>query len=303
MLGLHAPTGLAPRLFHETDVMLVMERLPGETMDDREKQLNPAETHELYCRLGEAVTKVVETVPGSDLRGLHERAFRPAEERDFYNTPYDALHELWRQACTVTFFDTTLARANRVLQDRPVAHKEVLSRSLGALRQGRDAILSYTDFVHMDDFHTNNIMPEGTRIKGFIDLEMTRYGNEILLLGAALCAMCKRPDCWRSFRAGYEQARERTMGAPVLPLVRTAAPFTRWIRFTWYWSTDDVPHWAAGMDLREGAVEDVADRRGRGGHAALRRPRSRKRSCELAQGVFVGHAPQIPSIRGKGENR
>ena len=50
-------------------------------------------------------------------------------------------------------------------------------------------------FVHMDDFNTNNIMAEGTRITEFIDLEMTRPGNEILLLGAALCSMCFRPCC------------------------------------------------------------------------------------------------------------
>jgi hypothetical protein len=258
-LELFAPTGLVPTLFHETDVMLVMERLPGETMHDRERQLNLAEMHGLYSRCGEAVARVVETAPGSDVRSLREKRFRAAEERDFYNTPYDAPHELYRQAGTGTFFDTTLARANRVVQDRHVTRKEVLSRSLAALQRNRDTILSYVDFVPMDDSHTNNIMAEGTRITGFIDLEMTRYGNEVLLLGAALCAMCKRPGCWRSFRAGYEQARGKTMDSTVLSVVRSAAPFTRWIRFTWYCSTDDVPQWAVGMNLREGAVEDVAE--------------------------------------------
>ena len=259
-LELFRPTGLVPKLYPgETDLMLVMERLPGTTMEEAEKRFHPSEQDDLYFHLGEAVAKVAEMKPGRALAYRWGTTFRAADENDFYNTPYSALHELYRQADTATFFDVTLARAARVLRDRDVAHKEVLSRSIAGLRQNRDAILSYTDFVMMDDFHTNNIMAEGTRITGFIDLEMTRPGNEILLLGAALCSMCDRPERWESFRRGYEHARGTPTDDTVLALVRTAAPFTRWIRFTWYCSTDDIPAWAVGMNLRDGAVEDVAE--------------------------------------------
>jgi aminoglycoside phosphotransferase len=259
-LELFGPTGLVPKLYPgETDRMLVMERLPGLTLEEAEKELNPSEQDDLYFHLGEAVAKVVEMKPGRELAHRRENTFRAAEENDFYNTPYSALDELYRQADTATFFDTTLARAAQVLRDRDVAHREVLNRSIASLQQNRDAILSYTDFVIMDDFHTNNIMAEGTRITGFIDLEMTRPGNEILLLGAALCSMCDRPERWESFRRGYERARGTPMDDAVLSLVRIAAPFTRWIRFTWYCSINDIPKWAVEMNLRHGAVEDVAE--------------------------------------------
>ena len=259
-LELFGPTGLVPKLYpDETDRMLVMERLPGMTMEEAEKELNPSEQDDLYFHLGEAVAKVVEVKPGRELAYRRETTFRAADENAFYNTPYQAPHELYRQADAATFFDTTLACAARVLRDRNVAHKETLSRSLAGLQRNRDAILSYTDFVIMDDFHTNNIMAEGTRITGFIDLEMTRPGNEILLLGAALCSMCDRPERWESFRRGYEGARRTRMDNTVLSLVRSAAPFTKWIRFTWYCSTDDVPAWAVGINRRDGLVEDIAE--------------------------------------------
>jgi len=259
-LELFAPTGLVPRLYRDdTDVMLVMERLPGVTVHEAEKILTPAERDELYHRLGAAVAKVVDARPGGDVVIQPKTAFRAADQHDFYNTPYGALHVVYRQADTTTFFDLTLARAARVLRDRDVPHKETLARSLAALTQHRDAILAYPSFIHMDDFHTNNIMTDGPRITGFIDLEMTRYGNEVLLLGAALSSMRRQPGRWQSFRRGYEEVRGSAMDDAMLSLVRSVAPFSTWIRFTWYWSTDDVPWWAAEMDLRTSAVRDIKD--------------------------------------------
>ena len=259
-LELFAPTGLVPRLCpHDTEVLLVMERLPGVPMHEAEQSLTPAGRDHLYCRLGAAVAKVVDTQPGGDLTTPPTTAFRAADEREFYNTPFGALNVLYRQADTATFFDITLARAARVLRDRDVPHKETLARPLAALVQNRDAILAYPSFIHMDDFHANNIMADGARITGFIDLEMTRYGNEVLLLGAALSSMRRRPECWLSFRRGYEEARNSPIDGTMLSLVRSAAPFSTWIRFTWYWSTDDLPWWATDMDLRTSAVRDIND--------------------------------------------
>lgn len=259
-LELFAPTGLVPRLYpDDTDVILVMERLPGVPMHEAEKSLTPAEKDELHRRLGAAVAKVVEALPGGDSVFQPETAFRAADQHDFFNTPFAALSVLYRQADTATFFGTTLARAARVLRDRDVPHKETLTRSLAALMRDRDAILAYPSFIHMDDFHANNIMTDGAKITGFIDLEMTRSGNEILLLGAALSSMCRRPACWRSFRRGYEEARGEAMGDAMLSLVRSAAPFSTWIRFSWYWSTDDLPWWARETDLRASAVRTIAE--------------------------------------------
>jgi hypothetical protein len=259
-LELFAPTGLVPELYpDDTDTLVVMERLPGVTMDEADKRLTPAERDELYCRLGAAVARVVDTRPGGDVAARSGTAFRAADMRDFCNTPFHALTVLYREADTTTFFDVTLARAARVLRDRDVPHAETLAPSLAALTQHRDAILAYPSFVHMDDFHTNNIMTDGPRLTGFIDLEMTRPGNEVLLLGAALAGMRRRPAAWRSFRRGYESARGAAMDDVMLSLVRSAAPFSTWIRFTWYWSTDDLPWWATDMDLRTSAVRDIKE--------------------------------------------
>ena len=256
-LTLFGSTGLAPRIFGETDVMLIMERLPGSTVHEVEKHLNATERDELYFGLGEAVARVVQTAPGRDLATHNEVPFRASERRDFYSTPYEALTVLYRQADTMTFFDTTVARAAKVLRDRDVPHKEALTRSVNSLEGNRDALLAYPSFMHMDDFHTNNIMADGSRITGFIDLEMTRSGNEVFLIGTALASMCRRPEVWPSFRRGYEHARGLPMDDSLLALVRSVAPFSRWIRFTWYWSTDDLPWWAEEMDLRSSAVDEI----------------------------------------------
>jgi len=259
-LELFAPTGLVPKLYpDDTDVLLVMERLPGATMHEAEQGLAPAERDKLYQQLGAAVARIVDARPGGDVAVQPGTAFRAADMGDFYNTPFHALAVLYRQADTTTFFDITLARAAKVLADREVPHKETLARSLAALTQNRDVILAFPSFIHMDDFHANNIMADGPKITGFIDLEMARSGNEVLLIGAALSSMCRRPACWRSFRHGYGKARGSTMDDTLLELVRSAAPFSTWIRFTWYWSTDDVPWWAAEMDLRTSAVRDIKD--------------------------------------------
>ena len=256
-LELFEPTGLVPRVFGETDVMLVMQRLPGLTMYEMEKDLSQAEHCELYRHLGEAVAKVVATVPGSDQASRHVASFRASDLHDFYSTPHAELMVLYREADTATFFDTTLARSARALRDRDVPHKETLTEALTALDHDRDAILARPSFVHMDDFHTNNIMADGVKITGFIDLEMTRRGNEVLLLGAALSSMSQRRECWPSFRCGYEDARGAAMDDRLLLLVRAAATFSMWIRFTWYWSIDDLPWWAREADLRSSAVREI----------------------------------------------
>jgi hypothetical protein len=259
-LEFFGPTGLVPRLYpDDTDTVLVMERLPGVTLDEAEKGLTPSERDELYQQIGSAVATIVQARPGGDVAVQPGTAFRAADMGDFYNTPFHDLVVLYREADTTTFFDVTLARAARVLRDRGVPHKETLATSLAALTQNRDAILAYPSFVHMDDVHANNIMTDGPRITGFIDLEMTRYGNEVLLLGAALSSMRRRPESWQSFRRGYEQARGSAMDDVMLSLVRSAAPFSTWIRFTWYWSTDDQPWWATDMNLRASAVRDIKD--------------------------------------------
>ncbi len=258
-LELLLPTGLVPKIYGETDVMLVLERLAGSTIHDMRESLNPEEWAQLNYQLGGAVAKVVKTAPGMKAAASSKRSFRASDHRDFYNTPYDALTELYREADTAAFFDTTIARSAKVLNDRNLPHKDILQRSLSALMENRDAILTFPSFVHMDDFHDNNIMTDGSNITGFIDLEMTRSGNEILLLGAALSSMYQDARRWPSFRRGYENARGETLDMNTISLIRIAAPFSTWIRFTWYCSTDDLPWWAKEIDHRLSTINALKD--------------------------------------------
>ena len=121
-LELFGPTGLVPRVLGETDVMLVMERVPGSTMHEMGKSLSQPAWHKLHSGLGRAVATIVDAAPGADTVTQRGASFRASDQREFYNTPYDALMELYRQADTATFFDTTLARSARVLCDRDVPH-------------------------------------------------------------------------------------------------------------------------------------------------------------------------------------
>ena len=111
----------------------------------------------------------------------------------------------------------------------------------------------------MDDFHTANIIADGTTVSGFIDLEITRNGNEVLQLGGALSQMAGQPNNWQSFRCGYERGRGGPLNEPLVSLVRTTAPFTMRIRFSWYWTTDALSDWAVRKRVREVAIKDIAE--------------------------------------------
>jgi hypothetical protein len=258
-LTLFQPTGLVAQIFGESDVMLVMERLPGSTIHEIEKGLEACERDELYFSLGKATATMVETAPGSTEATRQKKTFRASDHSDFYNTPFDAIVELYRQADTATLFDTTVARAEKVLSDRPVLHKEALTESLIRLQQNRDAILAHPSFVQTDDFHMNNIMAQDLRVTGFIDLEMSCSGNEPLLIGIALTSLCQRQGAWLAFRRGYEERRGASLDGLLLLLARIAAPFSSWMRFTEYWSTDDQPFWTKFMDFRSSSVRGIME--------------------------------------------
>jgi Ser/Thr protein kinase RdoA (MazF antagonist) len=113
----------------------------------------------------------------------------------------------------------------------------------------------------MDDFHTCNIMADGSELMGFIDLEMARYGNEVLLLAAAI-AMTKdgRPERWGWIRRGYEDSRGEPIDGDLLTLARIAAPFSQWTRFMWYWTGNpqEFEEGARGWPIRD--IKAIAER-------------------------------------------
>ena len=104
----------------------------------------------------------------------------------------------------------------------------------------------------MDDLNTANVIVHDSKITGFIDLEMTRYGNEVLLLAAVLF-MLHEDDCleqrWAWVRQGYEERRGKPIDAEVLSLACIGAPFNQFYRFMIYWSTDQQE--ARGWPIRD----------------------------------------------------
>lgn len=228
-LRLFAPTGLVPKLFSiESETILVMERFEGSPLNLIEQNAQEELLSKVYYQLGEALGHIVTIAPGS----------KPGGRRDIKaKLGFD--YEFFTQASTEILFNTVIDRANEILTDNSIPESPILSASLALLQQNRDAILTFPTFVQMDDFHTNNIIVNDSHLKGFIDLEMSRYGNEVLVLASALAAITKDVHKrWQWLIQGYENRRGYSIDKGILNLVNIAAPFTQWIRFMWYWTTD-----------------------------------------------------------------
>jgi len=229
-LRLFAPTGVVPKLYPvESDSVLVMERLRGQTLNVVEQGLGEGRLQHLYYQLGQAMAKMVVVAPGGRARGRRDLSAKPGFDYEFYC-----------QADLDVLFDTVIGRAAGVLAEQDVPHRTILERSLTALRDHGEAILARPGFVQTDDFHTSNVMAAGSELTGFIDLEMTRWGNEVLLLAAALAMMDERPERWAWIRRGYEHGRGARIDSELSSLARIAVPFSQWIRFMWYWTTEDA---------------------------------------------------------------
>jgi len=242
----YEPTGLVPQLYAaDTDSMLVMERLLGTTLTEAEETLAQDRIEQTYDELGRAVARMVSMAPGATSGGRDDLSAKPGCDYDFY-----------RRASVAALFDTVIERAAKVFGEHSVPGAGVLEASLESLRRNRDAILSGRSFVQIDDFHSHNIIVDGPELRGFIDLEMTRYGNEILLLSAAMVMTMDKPSLWSSLRRGYEGYSGKPIDSRTIVLAKVAAPFSQWIRFMWYWTTD--PQFLeAGERTREWPIRDI----------------------------------------------
>ena len=243
-LEMYAPTGLVPRLYPvESETVLVLERLPGLPMFMAEEGLTRAETEALYRQVGGGLARLVDVVPGSNL---------PCQEQLEAGDGFD--YHFYCNADLPTLYGTVIEKSKRVLASEDIPEKATLRESLAALKDSRDAILAYPSFLQMDDIHTSNIMVDGAALQGFIDLEMTRCGNEVLLLAAALVMCGERRDHWSWLRAGYEDSLGRSLDETTLALARIATPFSQWIRIMWYWTAppDDFLY-----RLRHNPVRDI----------------------------------------------
>ncbi len=240
-----APTELVPKLHAvESDSILVMERLRGSTLHVAEQDLTRELQEQVYHQLGQAMARIVEAAPGVSPRRSSVGPAKMGLDYPFYC-----------QADLSDLMDTVVERSAKVLREQDVPHEAILHESLSALRRQRDAILAYPSFIQMDDFHAGNIVSDGAELVGFIDLEMTRSGNEVLLLAAALAmTMYERPERWTWIRRGYEEVRRESISDELLSLACVAAPFSQWIRFMWYW-TGDPGQWEEGA--RGWPIRDV----------------------------------------------
>jgi hypothetical protein len=248
-LRLYAPSGLVPRLYPaDTKSMLVMERLLGSTLTEAQNNFTQDRVEGLYYQIGRSIARFVDMAPGATSVGRDDLSARPGFDYEFYC-----------QASVCALFDTVMQRAARVLRDEDVPDADILRASLASLQQHRDEILSYRSFIQMDDFHSHNIIVDGSNLRGFIDLEMTRYGNEVLLLAAAVVMTLDRPALWVSLRRGYEDCRGRPIDPQTMSLATIAAPFSQWIRFIWYWTTDPK-FLEEGLATRGWPIRDIKAR-------------------------------------------
>ena len=250
VLQLFAETGYVPLLFPvESETVLVMERLPGLPFFMVEETLDLTQWKGLFHQLGTALAKIVEMAPGGTdaISGPQDIISGPGFDYRFY---CDANLE--------TFFDTVTLLSAKALAERDVPDKALLEKSLSDIRNNRDAILSFPSFICMDDFHYSNMIADGPKLQGFIDLEMTRYGNEILVLAAFLASMSPHQlERWSWIREGYENGRGHVLDSAMISLAAIVAPFTQWVRFMWYWSTDEIPQWAKDRNVRASVIRDI----------------------------------------------
>lgn len=248
VLQLYAITGLVPKLYPvETDSMLVMERLCGSTLTEAEDNLTADRIERAYYQLGQAIARIVDIAPGAMSDGRNDISAKPGFDYEFYC-----------QAGVSTLFDAVIERSAQVFVEHDVPDAEILKKSLTSLQQNRNAILSPRSFVQIDDFHSHNIIVNGPELRGFIDLEMTRYGNEVLLLAAAIVMTMDKPVLWSSLCRGYENYYGRSVDSKIISLAKIAAAFTRWIRFVWYWTTDPK-FLEAGEATRGWPIRDIKE--------------------------------------------
>ena len=121
----------------------------------------------------------------------------------------------------------------------------------------RSAIVTRDSFLHVDDIHSNNLIVHDGRLQGFIDLEMSRFGNDLYLLGSALGTACHQPELWPSIRWGYETELGAGLDDETLLLIKQFVPFKLWIRFAWYWGTDDLPDWVVRGNNRQMVIDGL----------------------------------------------
>ena len=248
MLRWLAPSGVVPRLYpYDFDDVLVMEYLPGQMMYEVQAQLTAAATPTalapLYRQVGAALAKLV------------AHAFTPGDNVDEWRNPHTS-DPFWNTTFE-TFFDEVITSSQRALKAHNLAQPP-LQQSLANFRAARSEILDQRTFLHVDDVHGANIMVDQGKFAGIFDFEMSRLGNELYLLGATLQWACLGDQRqWRPMLAGYESERGTPLSRETRALVKLFAPFQNWIRFSWYWGSDEQPNWVWQRNVRQNILKQL----------------------------------------------
>ena len=252
VLNLFQKTGYVPQLYPiKNDSVLIIERLPGLPFFMAEENVSLEKWEGLFNQLGQALASIVKIAPGSDLAisGKQNLPCEPGFDYKFYCT-----------ANLETFFDTVIEISTNVLKTCDLPHQSLLENSLNDLRTNRDAILAYPSFIFLDDFHYSNIIAQDSTLQGFIDLEMSRYSNEVLVLGSVMASVIpSQLERWSWIKTGYEAICRNRLDPETIYLSEIVAPFNPWIRFMWYWGSDEVPAWAKEKNLRMSVIQDIKD--------------------------------------------
>ncbi len=241
-----AASGVVPRLYpYPSEEILVMQRLSGQMLYKAEKALT-----------GEAWTKLYRQV-GAGLARLVQYAAQPADGK--VANPYAIDHHMYAfwASSFEEYFDEILTTAQSALIRHQI-HEPVLHESVRSLLAARSEVLAYPVFMHVDDVHGANMLVDGDQFQGFIDFEMSRLGNQLYLLGAALQWSClDNPAQWAPLRAGYEEEQGAPFDPETLALIKLFAPFQRWCRFAWYWGKDEQPDWVWRDNVRQTTVDSL----------------------------------------------
>ena len=245
-----AQTGYVPHVYDiHNDHILVMQRYMGLPFYKAEETVSFEQWQNLFRQLGKALAKIVITAPGSDQAKTGLQDITPEPDPDYH---------FYCSASVETFFDTITESSARILKEKDVPHKIILEKSLSAMRAHRDTLLSAPQFIYIDDFHYANIIADGPTLHGFIDFEMTRFGNEIFVLANVLASMIpKQPERWAWIREGYEEGHGHVLDADLISLAVIFAPFTHWIRFKGYWEPEEEPEWVKKRGVKKRVVENI----------------------------------------------
>jgi len=223
-----------PRLLlFRSDRIMVMTRFPGRTLWETHKELDQKVLSGLFSQIGSALSELEDIARPVDQFSL---------KKDTPGVKFDVTY-FWNSSLP-DFFDS-LVDACMSEMTRFGINDPVLVKSIRAMAERRSEFLDRKSYFHPDDIHENNVVVEEGNLRGIIDLEMSRTGNDIYLLCAAFNSKSLRDPYFRdAFRDGWEAVRGSKIDEETKNLVKVFLPFQVWIRFGWYFNSDDPEEWA-----------------------------------------------------------